>query len=220
LSKHAITTLAVEERGAVLKVLELQRHAMLMYTSCDRFFDELSGIEIAQILRYAGRTIQLAQDLFGDAVEAAFLDKLEPARNNIPEHRDGRHINETSVKPAIVDWEKIGAHDAVSSVFEPYPDRTRLFCYTAECADLQSFEAGRAKLVVGRLRLTSEIAQESAHLSFGALHFGDQNANSGVQHFRDGEAYCTTVEEMIGAFAKVDFTGGIRLLDRHFGGST
>jgi alpha-amylase/alpha-mannosidase (GH57 family) len=220
LSKHAVPALTAAERVIVLKLLELQRHAMLMYTSCGWFFDELSGIETVQVLQYAGRAIQLAQELFGDAVETLFLEKLEPAKSNIPAHQDGRHIYEKLVKPAMVDWEKIGAHYAVSSVFESYPERTRLFCYTAEREDLQSVEAGRAKLLVGRVRLTSDITYESADLSFGVLHFGDHNVNGGVQHFQGDEAYRTTVEEMTAAFAKADFPEVIRLLDRHFGEST
>jgi alpha-amylase/alpha-mannosidase (GH57 family) len=220
LSKHAVTALTAAERVTVLKLLELQRHAMLMYTSCGWFFDELSGIETVQVLQYAGRAIQLAQELFGDAVEALFLEKLEPAKSNLAAHQDGRHIYGKLVKPAMVDWEKIGAHYAVSSVFESYPERARLFCYTAEREDFQGVEAGRAKLIVGRVRLTSDITHESADLSFGALHFGDHNVSGGVQHFQGDEVYRTTVNEMTAAFAKADFAEVIRLLDRHFGEST
>ena len=49
-----------------LALLEMQRHAMLMYTSCGWFFDELSGIETVQTIMYAGRALQLAQMLFPD----------------------------------------------------------------------------------------------------------------------------------------------------------
>ncbi len=44
----------------------MQRHAMLMYTSCGWFFDEISGIETVQVIMYAGRTIQLAQESIRD----------------------------------------------------------------------------------------------------------------------------------------------------------
>ena len=36
-----------------IKLLEMQRHALLMYTSCGWFFDEISGLETVQILQYA-----------------------------------------------------------------------------------------------------------------------------------------------------------------------
>ena len=72
------------ERTIVLKLLELQRHAMLMYTSCGWFFDELSGIETVQVIQYAGRAIQLAEELFGDDLESQFLELLEQAKSNLP----------------------------------------------------------------------------------------------------------------------------------------
>jgi hypothetical protein len=220
LHSHAIAPLSADETVCVLKLLELQRHALLMYTSCGWFFDELSGIETVQILQYAGRAVQLAQDLFGDAIEPRFLEKLAEAKSNISEHRDGSYIYEKFVKPAMVDWERIGAHYAVRSAFETYPDRTRLFCYTAERLDHQSFEVGRAKLVMGKAKLTSEITCESAVLSFGVLHFGDHHVNGGVRHFQEDDVDQAVVEELSTAFARADFPAVIRLLDRYFGEST
>ena len=102
----------------------MQRHAMLMYTSCGWFFDEISGIETVQVIQYAGRAVQLAQELFGDdngeeQLEAAFLRRLKEARSNLAERRDGAHIYETHVRPALVDLRKVGAHYGISSVFLP-----------------------------------------------------------------------------------------------------
>ena len=53
------------EQVAALKLLEMQRHAMLMYTSCGWFFDELSGLETVQVIHYAGRVVQLAKEFIG-----------------------------------------------------------------------------------------------------------------------------------------------------------
>jgi alpha-amylase/alpha-mannosidase (GH57 family) len=220
LAKHALAPLDEAAQVAVLKLMELQRHAMLMYTSCGWFFDELSGIETVQVLQYAGRALQLGQELFGDTFEAGFLERLERAKSNLPEHGDGRQIYEKFVKPAMVDWEKIAAHYAVSSVFETYPQRADLFCYRAERQDDQRFEAGRAKLVIGKVKLTSGITQESALLSFGILHFGDHNVNGGVQRFQGEAAYGAMAAEMSAAFARADLPEVIRLLDKHFGEST
>ena len=74
-----------------LKLLEMQRHAMLMYTSCGWFFNDLAGIETVQVLRYAGRVVQLAEQLFGGTpeTEKAFLPRLERARSNVPPEERG-----------------------------------------------------------------------------------------------------------------------------------
>src|SRR5580658_10402917 len=76
LQKHATHELDASERVRALKLLELQRHAMLMYTSCGWFFDELSGLETVQVLHYAARAIQLAQQCCGKVLEQEFLQRL------------------------------------------------------------------------------------------------------------------------------------------------
>ena len=220
LNQYTTRKLSETDKTTVLKLLELQRHAMLMYTSCGWFFDEISGLETVQIIQYAGRALQLAEELFGNSFEPHFLKLLDRAKSNIPKHRDGRYIYEKFVKPALVDWEKVGAHYAVSSLFEEYTEKTKIYCYMAEREDYQSFEAGRAKLAVGRVKVTSEITRESALLSFGTQHFGDHNVNGGVRKFQGEEAYQTTVQELCDAFKRADFPEVIRLFDKHFGEST
>ena len=103
-----------------LKLLELQRYLMLMYTSCGWFFDDLSGLETVQVIQYAGRALQLAGQLFSEDMATPFLDLLAQAHSNLPGQGDGRAIYERYVQPAMVDLEKVGAHYAVSSLFEEY----------------------------------------------------------------------------------------------------
>ena len=117
LNRHAGRPLNLKEEITALKLMELQRHAMLMYTSCGWFFDELSGMETVQIIQYAGRVLQLAGQLFGGSLEPEFLDRLERAKSNIAEHKDGRLIYERFVKPAMLDLINVGAHFAMSSLF-------------------------------------------------------------------------------------------------------
>ena len=112
-----------------LKLLELQRHLMLMYTSCGWFFDELSGIETVQVIQFAGRAAQLAEDLFENGIEERFLKRLETAKSNLPEHKDGREIYKKWVKPAVVDLAKVSAHYAISSLFQDYGEDSSIFSF-------------------------------------------------------------------------------------------
>ena len=160
-ARHATHELGRDEKILGLKLMEMQRHAMLMYTSCGWFFDELSGIETTQVIQYAGRTLQLYQEIFSESIDPMFLDRLAAAKSNIPEHKDGRTIYDKFVKPAMVDRQKVAAHYALSSLFEPYPEEAKVYCYKVELEDSQTSESGRSKLVVGRVRITSEITQES-----------------------------------------------------------
>lgn len=217
LALHCGRKLEEAEMITTLKLLELQRHAMLMYTSCGWFFAELSGIETVQVIQYAGRALQLAEEVTGSPLEARFLEKLAEAKSNLPEHRDGAHIYEKFVKPAMVDLEKVGAHYAISSLFEPYAEEARIYPYRVKRQDYHLLEAGKARLAVGRAQLTSEITRESARLSFGVLHFGDHNLNAGVREFKGEEAYQTLVQEAAEPFERGDFPQIIRLMDRHFG---
>ena len=63
--EHFVPGLDRDEKVNAWKLLEMQRHAMLMYTSCGWFFDELSGIETVQVIQYAGRVVQLYEQVFG-----------------------------------------------------------------------------------------------------------------------------------------------------------
>ncbi len=219
LADHTTHALADAERVRLWELLELQRHAMLMYTSCGWFFDELSGIETVQVIEYAGRVIQLAETVTGERFEPHFLDLLQVAKSNIRDHRDGRLIYEKFVKPAVVDTAKLAAHYAISSLFDEYADNASVYCYTVEREDYRRREAGRAALVVGRARFTSRITGESAVEIFGALSLGDHTISSGVGAEMDEEAYRAFVDHLTEAFDRVDFPEAIRAMDRYFGES-
>ena len=217
--RQAKGPLEEDQQIAVLRLLELQRHAMLMYTSCGWFFDELSGLETVQVIQYAGRTLQLAQTLFGEDLEPAFLQRLERAPSNLPEHRHGRAIYEKFVKPAIIDREKLGAHFAVSSLFNEYPATTRIYSCTFEQQHGQTLTAGKAKLILGRSKVTFDVTRAWDVLSYAALHLGDHNVNGGVRYFRGDEAFQQLLSEFAEAFNRADFPQVIRLMDKHFGES-
>jgi alpha-amylase/alpha-mannosidase (GH57 family) len=205
------------EKNTVFKLLELQRHAMLMYTSCGWFFDELSGIETVQVIQYAARVIQLANEIFGQDFEPAFLDRLEKAKSNIPEHGDGRAIYQKFVKPAMIDWQKAAAHYAISSLFQEYAKVTRLFSFTFQDEQREFHVTGKTKLAIGRVQIISEITQETEVLSYGILYMGEHNLIGGVRKFPSHEAYEAAAREISGIYQTADFPQVIRLIDQHFG---
>jgi (1->4)-alpha-D-glucan 1-alpha-D-glucosylmutase len=251
LSQHSLHDLGHDEQVQALQLLEMQRHAQLMYTSCGWFFDELTRIETVQVMQYAGRVLQLAEELFAATtapaetppdraqdvapdepripastnlsgaplpgeLEEGFLQRLERAQSNLPDHGHGRKVFEKFVKSYVVDWTKVGAHYAVSSLFASYPEEARLFCYDAVSHDHQLLRAGNAKLAVGQAQLTSAITRDTTHMSYAALHFGDHNVSGGVRAFQQQADYQVMVNDLAEAFSRADFPEVIRLLDRHF----
>ncbi len=203
----------------VLKLLEMQRHAMLMFTSCGWFFDDVSDISTVQILQYAGRVIQLVDELFEKNLEPGFLQRLEGAASNLPEYGDGRRLYERFVRPAALDLVRVGAHYAVSSLFQAYDRKTQIYCFDADLDTFETAQTGKTSMAVGRVRLTSRITGETSLISFGAIHLGDQVLYCGVRPFISEQEFRDLRREVGEAFHISDFADVIRLLDKHFGRS-
>jgi alpha-amylase/alpha-mannosidase (GH57 family) len=218
---HGCGPLTPERRVRALKLLELQRHAMLMYTSCGWFFNDLAGIETVQVIQYAGRVVQLAEELFGTRFAPAFLQRLQLARSNNPAEGSGSDIFERHVRRSAIDLFKIGEHYAVSALYHGYQERERVYCYDVQLEDRENMTSGEARLVVGRARITSEITLESVLATFAVLYFGDHHVHGGVASTQEGEAgYPRLVSDLKNAFFDRDFPAVIRRMDERFGGDT
>jgi len=114
----------------------------------------------------------------------------------------------------------VGAHFAISSLFERYPERADIYGYEARRLAEQRFDAGRATMLVGRAEVTSRITLETAELAFGVLHFGDHNIAGGVRTARDDEAYTEMVAALTEPFQRADYAASLRALDKQFGAGT
>jgi hypothetical protein len=169
------------------------------------------------VIQYAGRAIQLAKDFWPDDLETEFLDGLSKAKSNIPEHGDGKRIYEKWVLPAIVTLEKVAAHYGISSLFKPHVNPSRIYCYTINAEDYRNFEAGRTRLALARITVSSEITWESECFVVCALHLGDQNMSCGVRLCEDRETYEAMAQRVADVFSKGDLPETIRSLDREFG---
>jgi alpha-amylase/alpha-mannosidase (GH57 family) len=220
LHRHARRPLSEPERIEVFRLLEMQRHAMLMFTSCGWFFDELSGIETTQVIQYAARAVQLAREALRVDLEPPLLQRLALAKSNLPEHGDGARIYDKFVRPAMLDLPKVCAHYAISSLFEDHPAEARLHGYVARREDKVVMRAGAARLLVGRARITSIVTGEWARLRYGVLHFGDHTLQAGVRPDDDTEpAHQTLLRDAGGAFDRGDLPAVLRTLDEHFQGA-
>lgn len=168
------------------------------------------------MIQYAARALQLAKTFLGDSLESRFLDKLEQAKSNIPEHRDGRLVYEKFVRPAMIDLPKVGTHYAVSSLFNTNGTTARTYCYAVHREDHKLLSAGKAKLALGRVQVTSEIILESARMNFGVLHQGDHHVSGGVREFSNEEDYLAILREITEVFERGDFVELNRTVDKYF----
>ena len=198
-----------------LEMLELQRNAMLMYTSCGWFFSDISGIETVQVLQYAGRVIQLAERLSGEPLEAGFLERLEPAQSNVPEHGSGRDIYLADVLPTRLDLSRVAAHYAVASLFDNFDDDATVYCYHVFRHAFAIHKAGRARLAIGTITVRSRITHEQADFDFAVLHLGETELTGGIRPSADTKAFTALEQEFADAMQPGEIPGVIRLLDRH-----
>ncbi len=218
LDRQARRALGDGEKTTVLELLELERHALLMYTSCGWFFDEISALETVQILRYAARAMQLAEKLFGRDFERPFREIIAAAKSNLPEYQDGQRVYDVLVKPASVDLPRVAAHYAISSLMKEHDERANIYCYQVKKEDYVARQSGEARLALGRITAASDIVIETADLWFAVLHLGGHIFSGGLKAY--GDEYGVSKEEMLASFAKGDMVDILRLMDRHFGRDT
>ncbi len=220
--EHQSHGLTAEERVRGLELMEMQRHAQLMYTSCGWFFDDISGIETVQVIAYAARVLQLARELFGAraaTLESAFVEGLKEAKSNVPERGDGAQIYREKIKPIELGLEQVTAHYAISSVFSSFAEETDLFCFRVKRISYDVYTSGRGRLALGRAEVASAITGEQNRFSFAVLHFGDQNITAAVKPYAESDA--PTFDEFAAGASdhvqKADFPEVIRMIDRYYG---
>jgi alpha-amylase/alpha-mannosidase (GH57 family) len=235
--KHAARALTADEHEQALQLMELERHAQLMYTSCGWFFDEISGIETIQIIAYACRVIELAGRLFSTApagdgsavpsdLEQGFIDRLALAKSNVPDLGDGANIYRRLIMPLRVGLEQVAAHYAISSVFSAHALETggstqELYCYTIDVLERRTQHYGAGQITLGRARIRSTITGSTGTYSYAVLHFGDQNLTAAVKPFGDDDAAAITwLRTAIDrAVSSADLPEVVRLIDGYFGES-
>ena len=221
---HARGTVDQGDVVRVLELMELGRQAMLMYTSCGWFFDELSGIETVQVLAYAARVCELAERIGGERIEPELVDRLAVARSNLERYSDGRGVWQQLVLPSRVDLAKVVAHHAVLAAIAPEPDVAmgpqRVYVYDVVPEGPQLAErAGKARLVAGTVRATSRITHETGDFGFAALHLGEHNVVGGVRPWPGIDAWRAITAELADGFGSADLLATQRAIDRDVGGN-
>ncbi len=200
------------------KALEVQRHLLYMYTSCAWFFDEVSGIESVQNLKYASRAIELGKDIFGLDLEEEFLTIMDRTPSNLPYLESARQVYNDYVVPGHVDFLKAAAHFAVMALFTEKESSGEIYCFDFTTHDFQRSYSGKTQLLVADMDIVSRVTREQERIEFCVVHLGDHNINVGVRAHTDDEEYKALKEEFIEAFDRGDLAQTVRLLEKHFHG--
>jgi alpha-amylase/alpha-mannosidase (GH57 family) len=171
LHKHFGNQSAVE-RKHVMRLLEMQRHELLMFTSCAWFFDEVSGIETVQVLQYACRAIQIAESESDAKLDAEFRKRIAKAKSNLIEHIDGANVYQKYVVPSMLTLTQIGMQYAVSSLYAEDPDDITVFNYKCRSTEFRRIIQGGQRLVLGRTHVSSKVTLSEKRFSFVVLYLG------------------------------------------------
>ncbi|MCD4781914.1 MAG: DUF3536 domain-containing protein [Candidatus Omnitrophica bacterium] len=203
--KHIKKNLSEKDYNKILNLLEMQRHALFMYTSCGWFFDDISGIETVQIIQYAARAIQIAKDIKGIDLEKGYLKILYKAKSNVSDKKNAKEIYLQQVKPSIIDLIDVGAYFAIALLFEDLPDVAKSYAYTVYKERFDQDKEGFRKLLQGHLRIVSNVTLEEQKLDFAVLHQGGHQVVIGVQSQGNGRSLVRAQKDIMHAFKKEKF---------------
>lgn len=205
------------EFNRIFRIMEMQRHSMLMFTSCGWFFDEISGIETTQILQYACRAMQLAGQVADAKLEEQFLEMLEWAPSNITSIGTGADVYRKYVLPAKTDLKRVGMHYAVASLFEDDPDASPIFNYTTRNEFFVRKEAGEQRLALGITNVKSNVTHTEKKFSFAVVYMGKHNILGNISLEMQVDKFASMQVRMVSAFEEGRLGDVIGLMQSYFG---
>lgn len=163
-----------EHRVAARKLLEAQRHAMAMYTSCAWFFADITGIETVQNIRYAARCVQLMQEFTGEDLEARLVQGLEAARSN--NGRDtGATIYRNWVLPELRTARRAANAHAIFVHLDDAAERRDLYGFTLRDTEPERCEVLGHAARAGHLWLRHRRTFEETEISYLVFDYSPRN---------------------------------------------
>ena len=206
-----------ENKVQAMELLEIQRQAMLMYTSCGWFFSEISGIETVQIMKYAARAMQLASRFSNKNLEEKFLEILSQAKSNIPEFGTGKDIFERFVKPSIITVKQIASLWALSSLYQDFDDEESVYCYTITRKAYKKVQKGLSTFVVGHIEIQSKITLQKSNVMFALMQYAGGDFHCSIKEYSDDAEFNRIKTDLTKIYAMDTLTEIIRALDEYFG---
>jgi alpha-amylase/alpha-mannosidase (GH57 family) len=205
------------ETNTVLRLMEVQRNAMLMYTSCGWFFDEVSGIETTQIMQYACRAMQLVSQVSDFDLELEFKRRLELVPSNVHGLDNAALIYTRYVLPSKTNLQRVGMHYAIASIFEEDPESFPVFNYTTSNEIFIRKEAGQQKLVLAVTSVKSNVTRSEKRFAFAVLHLGGHNIIGNISIEMEPERFASMQARMVSAFDEGRLGDVIGLMQTYFG---
>jgi alpha-amylase/alpha-mannosidase (GH57 family) len=185
-----------------LKLLEMESHALQMYTSCGWFFADVSGLESLIVLQHAARAVELAEELTGQEIEKGFVNHLTGAKSNLPEMGNGKQVYERHVKPRRVTLEKVVNHFAISSLFDAGEKEKRIYSFQIEKKNYERLEKDHHLLVLGEVKVTPDAIPDPREFLFGLIPASKEVFRTWVSETKDLLPFKTLKEKVMNQLDK------------------
>lgn len=209
--------LKVVDQNKVLRLMEVQRNALLMFTSCGWFFDEVSGIETVQILQYACRAIQLLNQATGTNLEDEFVKRLEQIPSNVASLENAANVYNRYVVPSKTNLQRVGMHYAVASLFEEDPENFPIFNYNTSNDFFIRKEAGEQRLVLGVTKVKSIVTRSEKRFSFAVVYMGKHNIIGNISLDMEDDRFAEMRSVITNAFDEGRLGDVIGIMQTYFG---
>ncbi len=209
--------LEVSDRELVVRLLEMQRNAMLMFTSCAWFFDDIGRIETLQVLQYADRVIQIAEGETGKEILRDFLKMLSKALPNTGDYEDAAELYLEQIRSKRLDLNSVAMHYAAASLFEDSPEKLQLFNYTYDNIFFERFESASLKLSVGHISVKSRVTYYERPFYFAALYLGQHHIIGQFANTMKSDDFESMYIEMRDAFRLNQVSTMTEIMQRYFG---
>lgn len=199
-------------------LLESQRNAMIMYTSCGWFFADISGIETVYVLRYAARALDLLGELGAPVPRDTVLDILATAPSNKPGVGTGADVWREQVDTAVVTPRRVAAHTALRGLVRQLPARDETGGSVVTLTDHRRDQRERLGLSTARMVVTSNGTGRRHDYFVAALHLGGLDFHGVVSEYPGAQAYAAAVTRLWEAFPTAPLARLLQLVNELIAG--
>jgi alpha-amylase/alpha-mannosidase (GH57 family) len=169
LRQYAVGPPGKKKATEAWRLLESQRMALYMFTSCGWFFDDISGLEAAQVLKYAARAIELVEGWAGKDLEAELLGILRNAESNHSNYGHGDQVYRQAVKASRMDPSRATAHYALAALETEHAQKTCVFSEIVQPLSRQRVDDSQLHALLGEVRVVEKMTGRVFGRAYAAI---------------------------------------------------
>jgi alpha-amylase/alpha-mannosidase (GH57 family) len=215
LARQGAKPFAPEEKVEAFQLMEFQRMAMYMFTSCGWFFDDISGLEATQVLKYAARAIDLVGPRVEEDLEAGLLDFLATAESNDPRYRHGGEVYESLVKPARIDAASLAAHYGLTSLITQAEKPSEFLMGKVQPLRQLRFNGDDRHILVGEIEIIEPMTGATTVETYAAVKRNNKGISCTVGERPAELDFEELARETFSVSSEADSEGLVELLARN-----